>query len=96
MFVTITHSPKPVLDVQGVAPSSPLPWSRCSDLIEKVAFPCGLSAEFVIVANLLPMLGQVWHHTKSGCILTAQRSRLSIMRVLLLLYSRHHELSQGF
>ena len=65
-------------------------------LTEKVAFPCGLSAEFVIVANLLPMLGQVWHHTKSGCILTAQRSRLSIMRVLLLLYSRHHELSQGF
>jgi hypothetical protein len=36
---------------------------RSTDLIEKVAFPCGLSAEFVILANLLPMLGQGWRLT---------------------------------
>jgi hypothetical protein len=36
---------------------------RSTDPTEKVAFLCGLSAEFIILSSLLPMLEQVWHQT---------------------------------
>jgi hypothetical protein len=36
---------------------------RSTDLTEKVAFPCGLSVQFMTLSSLLPMLGLGWHLT---------------------------------
>jgi hypothetical protein len=33
---------------------------RRNDLTEEFAFLCGLSAEFITLSNLVPMLGQGW------------------------------------